>query len=167
MSAKRSLIRFSLLCAAPLSLSACVPWPHHELSAPEIIGSVENSGGPVPHAHIQLSDRLDASGHAVAKARTLDVVADARGHFQIGPIRRFVWTSHVGDRPVPWGLSFSVNGEPMRAGWLSDPVGKGYVLDEPIIAICDVKSAAVSSGIGGYQQLQGHGVCSMAVVGSK
>lgn len=167
MSAKRSLIQFSLLCAAPLSLSACVPWPHHELSAPEIIGSIENSGAPVPHAHIQLIDRLDASGNATAKAKTLDVVADARGHFQIGPIRRFAWASHVGDRPVLWGLSFSVNGEPMRAGWLSDPAGKGFVLDEPVIAICDLKSSAVSSGIGGYQQLQGRGMCSMAVVGSK
>ena len=167
MSAKRSLIRFSLLCAAPLSLSACVPWPHHELSAPEIIGSIENFGAPVAHVHIQLSDMLDASGHAEAKAKTLDVVADARGHFQIGPIRRFVWTSHVRDRPVPWGLSFSTDGGPLRAGWLSDPAERGFVLDEPVIAICDLKSSAVSSGIGGYQQLQGHGVCSMAVVGSK
>lgn len=167
MSAKFSLIQFSLLCAAPLSLGACVPWPHHELSAPEIIGSIENSGAPVAHAHIQLSDRLDASGHAVAKAKTLEVVADARGHFRIGPIRRFVWTSHVGDRPVPWGLSFSINDEAPRAGWLSDPAGEGFVLDEPVIAICDLKSSVASSGIGGYQQLRGNGLCSMAVVGSK
>ena len=167
MNAKRSLAQLSLLCVAPLSLSACVPWPHHELTAPEIIGSIENAGAPVAHAHIQLSDRLDASGHAVAKAKTLEVVADARGHFQIGPIRRFAWTSHVGDRPVPWGLRFSVDGEPLRAGWLSNPAEKGFVLDEPVIAICDLKSSAVHSGIGSYQQLQGHGVCSMAVVGSK
>lgn len=168
MSAKKpSLIGFTLLGAAQLSLSACVPWPHHELSAPEIIGSIEHSGARVAHAHIQLTDWLDASGHATAKAKTVDVVADADGHFRIGPIRRFVWTSHVGDRPVPWGLSFSTDDQPLRAGWLSDPAGKGFVLDEPVIAICDLKSAAVSSGIGGYQQLQGRGVCSMAVVGSK
>jgi hypothetical protein len=96
MSAKKSsLVRFTLLGAAQLSLSACVPWPHHELSAPEIIGSVELSGARVAHAHIQLSDMLDASGHALANARTVDVVADADGHFRIGPIRRFAWTSHV------------------------------------------------------------------------
>jgi hypothetical protein len=168
MSAKKSsLVRFTLLGAARLSLSACVPWPHHELSAPEIIGSVELSGARVAHAHIQLSDMLDASGHALANARTVDVVADADGHFRIGPIRRFAWTSHVGDRPVPWGLSFSTDDQPLRAGWLSDSAGKGFVPDEPVIAICDLKSPAVSSGIGGYQQLQGRGVCSMAVVGSK
>jgi len=168
MSAKKlRLMQFGLLGAAPLLLSACVPWPHHELSAPEIIGSIEHSGTPVAHAHIQLSDMLDASGHAVDKAKTLEVVADAEGHFRIGPIRRFVWTSHAGERPVPWGLSFSTDGQPVRAGWLSDPAQKGFVLDEPVIAICDLKSSAVSSGIGGYQQLQGRGLCSMAVVGSK
>lgn len=167
MSARRSLLPLGLLCVAPLWLSACVPWPHHELSAPEIIGSIENAGAPVAHASIQLSDRLDASGQVAAKGKTVEVVADDRGHFRIGPIRRFVWTSHVGSRPVPWGLSFSIDKQPLRAGWLSAPEKSGFVLDEPVIAICDLKSSAVSSGIGGYQQLQGHGVCSMAVVGSK
>jgi hypothetical protein len=167
MSAKRHLLQFGLLCTAPLSLSACVPWPHHELSAPEIIGSIENAGAPVAHAHIELSDRLDASGQVLGKAKTVEVVADARGHFRIGPIRRFVWTSHVGDQPVPWGLSFATESQPVRAGWWSDPTRKGFVLDEPVIAICDLKSSAASSGIGGYQQLQGQGVCSLAVVGSK
>jgi hypothetical protein len=167
MSAKRNLIKFGLLCAAQLSLSACVPWPHHELSAPEIIGSIENSGAPVAHASIQLSDMFDASGQVAAKAKTVEVAADARGHFRIGPIRRFVWTSHVGSRPAPWGLRFSIDGQPLRAGWLSDPAKKGFVLDEPVIAICDLHSSAASSGIGGYQQLRGDGLCSMAVVGSK
>jgi hypothetical protein len=168
MSAKKnSPIHSSLLCALLLSLSGCVPWPHHVLSAPEIIGSIESSGGPVAHAHIQLSDTFDASGNVAAKAKTLEVVADDRGHFRIGPIRRFVWTSHFGDRPVPWGLSFSTGGQPLRAGWLSDPSGNGFVLDEPVIAICDLHSPTVSSSIGGYQQLRGNGLCSMAVVGSK
>ncbi len=162
MSAFRSI----LLCAALLALGGCVPWPHHELTAPEIIGSIESAGAPVAHARIQLSDRLDASGNPAPKAKIVDVVADAEGHFRVGPIRRFVWTSHA-NRPVPWGLSFSPDAQPLRAGWLSDPASNGYVLDEPVIAICDLHSMAVSSGIGGYQQLRGNGLCSMAVVGSK
>jgi hypothetical protein len=159
--------RFSLLmCVTLLPLCGCVPWPHHELSAPQIIGSIENAGTPVAHARIQLIDQLDASGQIAPKAKTLDIVADAEGHFTIGPIRRFVWTSHL-NKPAPWALRFSPDAGPLRDGWLSDPASPGYVMDEPVIAICNLRSPVVSSGIGGFQQLRGRGLCSMAAVGSK
>ncbi|MFC5580448.1 hypothetical protein [Rhodanobacter terrae] len=162
----------SLMCVMYAGLAGCVPWPHHYLTAPRITGTVVEAGQPVAGAHIQLADVLDESGEPAPGARKQEVVADAQGHFTVGPIRRFAWSAHVPvltvtQNTVPWGLRLSTDGRSFRAGWLSDPSLFGEVLEVPIVATCDLSAAGKSSVIEGYKSLVGNGPCELAAESKK
>ncbi|MEO8998226.1 MAG: hypothetical protein ABI227_03175 [Rhodanobacter sp.] len=153
-------------------LAGCVPWPHHYLTAPRIGGTVIKAGRPVAGVRIQLADVMDEAGEMASTARKQEVVTDAQGHFTVGPIRRFAWSAHVPvltvtQNTVPWGLRLSTDGQPLRAGWLSDPTLFGEVLSVPLEATCDLNAASKSSVIEGYKSLVGNGPCTLAAESKK
>ncbi|HEY8683448.1 MAG TPA: hypothetical protein VIM06_09775, partial [Rhodanobacter sp.] len=114
----------------------------------------------------------DESGGVAITARKQETVTDAQGHFALGPIRRFAWTTpmpifSVGNHTIPWGLRLSTDAQSWRAGWLSDPTLFGEVMSAPIVATCDLSAASKSSVIAGDKSLVGNGPCDLAAESKK
>ena len=159
---------FYRLWLSPLltGMVGCVPWPHRDTTAPQVSGTVTRDGVPVANVRVLLVEALDGAGKDAPMARKQEVLTDRRGHFSIGPIRRFSWTTYLPvfgpmDRSVSWGLKLSANGQPWRPGWLSDRFHLGYVLEVPVVAMCDLNAESKSSGIAGYPYLVGNGSCEL------
>ena len=163
--------RLIALCALLASLGGCVVWPHHHLSAPRISGTVTCAGKPVAGARVRLADLMTTQGTVAADATTLDAVTDARGHFSIGPIRRFAWTGTVpvlgvAQHTFPWGLQLSTDARGWQPGWLEDPTLFAYVVNATVVARCDLGAPARSSVIGGNPSLVGNGSCTLTTAES-
>ncbi|WP_158882439.1 carboxypeptidase-like regulatory domain-containing protein [Rhodanobacter sp. L36] len=161
-----------LLLAPFAVLTGCVYWPHHDLTAPTISGTVVRAGKPVVGEHVQLADVMTTSGDVSPSALTQETITDAQGHFSIGPIRRFAKTApmplfNVRNNVVPWGLRLSPDARTWQAGWLTDATLIGDVPDAPIIAACDLGAASKSSVITGDNAMVGNGPCNLSMASKK
>jgi hypothetical protein len=150
------------------ALTGCVPWPHHYLTAPQIVGTVSRAGKPVPGARVRLADLMTETGTVSADAITQQAITDAQGHFSLGPIRRFSWRSHVPlvsvyQHTAPWGMQLSTGDAAWQPGWLSDYSLLAEVLKVPVVANCDLGAPSQSSVIKGDKSLLGNGSCQLAI----
>jgi hypothetical protein len=153
-------------------LAGCVPWPHHQLTAPAIRGTVLRAGQPAAGVRVQLADVMTSSGEMASAAQHQETVTDAQGRFSLGPIRRFSWHAtvplvSVSLHTAPWGLRMGTGADAWKAGWLSDPTLFGDIPRVPLVATCDAVAATKSSVIRGRPALVGNGSCDLSVSESK
>jgi hypothetical protein len=163
-----SLLRLVALGVAIVALTGCVPWPHHYLTAPQIVGTVSRAGKPVAGVHVRLADLMTRAGKVSPQATTQEAITDAQGHFSMGPIRRFSWRSQVplvsvDEHTAPWGLQLSTVNDEWQPGWLSDYSLYAEVLKLPVTASCDLGAPSRSSVIKGDKSLVGNGPCQLAI----
>jgi hypothetical protein len=168
MNVARSAALVALLVGLLAGLAGCVPWPHHYLTAPHIVGTVSHAGKPVAGARVRLADLMTQTGAAANDANKQEVVTDAQGHFTLGPLRRFSWRSHVPlvsvyEHTAPWGLQLSGADASWQPGWLSDPTLFGEVPKAPLTASCDPAAPSRSSVVKGDKSLVGNGPCQLAI----
>lgn len=166
----KSFCRF-LLCILFTGLAGCVPWPHHQITAPRITGTVIHAGKPVVGTPVMLTDVMEDAGNIADTAQSQETVTDAQGHFSLGPIRRFSWHASVplvgvSQHTAPWALLLGA-GEVYASGWVSDPTLFGEVPHVPLVATCDDRGTEKSSVIKGDIALVGYGLCELAVSESK
>jgi hypothetical protein len=167
----KPLLRW-IACLAPIALNGCIYWPHHYLTAPRIDGTVTRSGKPLAGYHVQLADVMTQAGEATPEARKLDAVTDAQGHFSIGPISRTSRTApvplfNVRNQTVPWGLTFSNDGQTWEAGWLTDPTMFGDIPKASVNASCDLDAPSKSGVIAGDDAMVGNGRCNLTLESKK
>ena len=162
-----------LTLASAAVLAGCIPVKHHDLSAPQISGTVTRAGVPVPGFHVQLADVLTAGGAPAPGALEDEAVTDGQGHFTVGPIYRVnkrkasIPLASVDLHTVPWGLRLSADNKTWRAGWLSDPTMFGQVPKAPVSALCDLSVDSKSSVIDGDLAIVGNGPCILQLIEKK
>ena len=167
------LLTSVLMIAAAAALSGCIPVKHHDLTAPQISGTVTRAGVPVPGVHVQLADVLNDTGVPAPDALKDEAVTDEQGHFTVGPLYRVTKKKaaiplvSVDLHTVPWGLRLSTDAKTWHAGWLSDPTMLGDVPKAPISALCDLSVDAKSSVIDGDLAIMGNGPCILQLIEKK
>ncbi|WP_449429000.1 hypothetical protein [Rhodanobacter umsongensis] len=162
-----------LMIATAAALSGCIPVKHHDLTAPQISGTVTRAGVPVQGMHVQLADVLDDSGAPTPDALKDEAVTDEQGHFTVGPLYRVTKKKasiplvSVDLHTVPWGLRLSADDSKWRAGWLSDPTVLGDVPKAPVSAMCDLSVDSKSSAVDGAPAVMGNGPCILQLIEKK
>ena len=99
--------------AAMIATLGCIPWPHHEPDAPEIVGVVTRDGAPLADLPVVLATdpgRPDCSGPR-ARTRT-----DAHGQFRFERPERMHWFIVMGDRISGWTVCFQ-HGDALEPAW--------------------------------------------------
>lgn len=104
---RRNLLHFGSVIIIACFLSACLPFPEHWYSAPEISGVITNRGVPVEGAVVHLESTISKKQQIVA--------TDSHGHFSVGPFSEWQLFTTMGDPLIGFNVDIDVNGHKYHA----------------------------------------------------
>ena len=133
----------SILAAAAILLSGCIPYPHSVSLGPKISGVLVDNGEPVANTRIvyvvgQAYDDVDCTG------KTISTITDDRGFFQFSAPKDFRFVFVMGDEVFNWSLCAEVSKDKILL-WQNSQFG---VADGSYVVECDLRSEFAPTRIG-------------------